>query len=119
MNLPAIGNRIKAARENLQLTQFQLAAQTGLLPSQISQVEDGEKLPKLQTFIKIANALGVSADELLQDSLVYQPSKEEPKEQAFPEFVDLLNKLSEVDQYRLYNALRSFVECTAAPLFED
>ena len=35
----------------------------------ISSIERGIKMPRLQNFVAIANQLGVSADELLQDEL--------------------------------------------------
>lgn len=67
MNQRAIGSRIKAARERKHLTQEDLAAIVDLSPTHISVIERGVKPPKLETFVKIANALGVSADTLLQD----------------------------------------------------
>lgn len=67
MDLSAIGSRIKAARERKHLTQEDLAAIVDLSPTHISVIERGVKPPKLETFVNIANALGVSADTLLQD----------------------------------------------------
>ncbi len=67
MDLSAIGSRIKAARERKYLTQEDLAAIVDLSPTHISVIERGVKPPKLATFVSIANALGVSADSLLQD----------------------------------------------------
>ena len=69
MNLKAIGARIKAAREAKEITQEQLAEKVGLSATHISVVERGIKAPKLETFIRIANALDVSADSLLLDVL--------------------------------------------------
>lgn len=67
MDLKAIGSRIKAAREHRHLTQEELAAMVDLSATHISVIERGAKPPKLETFIKLANALEVSADTLLQD----------------------------------------------------
>lgn len=67
MDLSAIGSRIKAARERKHLTQEDLAAIVDLSPTHVSVIERGVKPPKLETFVRIANALGVSADTLLQD----------------------------------------------------
>lgn len=69
MNYKNLGQRIKAAREDRGLTQEQLAENVGLSPMHISVIERGVKPPKLDTFVRIANALGVSADLLLQDSV--------------------------------------------------
>lgn len=67
MDQRAIGRRIKAARERKNLTQEDLAAIVDLSSMHISVIERGVKPPKLETFVKIANALEVSADMLLQD----------------------------------------------------
>lgn len=67
MDLKAIGRRIKAAREKAGLTQEDLAAEADLSTTHISCIERGVKPPKLDTFVKIANVIGVSSDTLLQD----------------------------------------------------
>ena len=65
MDLKSIGERIKSARLKSNLTQEELAALVDLSPTHISVIERGLKSPKLDTFIRIANALNVSADYLL------------------------------------------------------
>ncbi len=67
MNLQSIGPRIKAARERKGFTQEELAEIVNLSPMHVSVIERGVKPPKLETLVKIANALEASADELLQD----------------------------------------------------
>lgn len=67
MDLRPIGPRIKAAREKKKLTQEELAELVDLSPMHLSVLERGLKPPRLANLIKIANVLGVSADELLQD----------------------------------------------------
>ena len=67
MDQAAIGSRIKAARERAHLTQEQLAEIVDISPTHMSVIERSVKTPKLDTFVRIANALGVSADALLQD----------------------------------------------------
>ena len=70
MDQVAIGARIKAARERVHLTQEQLAEIVDISPTHMSVIERGVKTPKLDTFVRIANALGVSTDALLQDVVV-------------------------------------------------
>lgn len=65
MDLRIIGCRIKEIREKKNLTQEELADLAEISPTHISVIERGVKVPKLDTFIAIANALDVSADELL------------------------------------------------------
>ena len=67
MDWTAVGKRIRAARERAGYTQEELAAELGMSPTHISVLERGVKPPKLETFVKIANTLAVSADVLLQD----------------------------------------------------
>ncbi len=69
MDMVTIGQRIKAAREQAHITQDALARQIGFTPHHVSAIERGLKTPKLETFVAIAKAVGVSADWLLQEEL--------------------------------------------------
>ncbi len=104
MDLSAIGSRIKAAREQKNLTQEELAAMVDLSPSHISVIERGVKPPRLITLITIANALQVSADSLLQD-LVDQSA-----EGVSNEIASELMKLPAKERTKILNAIRAFTE---------
>ena len=67
MNIKVVGAKIKSLREQCNMTQEQLAEAVNLSTNHISVIERGVKTPKLDTFVDIANALGVSADEILVD----------------------------------------------------
>ncbi len=69
MNCKLIGKRIRFYRESKMWSQEVFAENVGLSLTYIGMIERGEKVPKLETFIKIANVLGVSADLLLSDVL--------------------------------------------------
>lgn len=69
MNGELIGKRIRAYREDKKWTQEVFAEKVGLSPAYIGMIERGEKIPKLETFVRIANVLCVSADLLLADVL--------------------------------------------------
>jgi len=69
INYNAIGERIKAYRNKLNITQAQLGEQSGVEPSNISHIERGATKVSLPTLIKIANTLGVSLDDLVYDNL--------------------------------------------------
>lgn len=71
MDLKAVGQRIKDAREAKNLTQEELAALVNLSSTHVSMIERGLKVTKLDTFVAIANALDVSADELLVDVVAH------------------------------------------------
>lgn len=67
MDARAVGQRIKAAREKKNMTQEDLAACIDISPTHVSVIERGTKIPRMDTFVAIANVLGVSADDLLVD----------------------------------------------------
>ena len=67
MDAKAVGQRIKAAREKKNLTQEDLAALIDISPTHVSVIERGTKVPRVDTFVAIANVLEVSADSLLVD----------------------------------------------------
>ena len=69
MKLDTIGKNIRKFREAKKLRQEDLAEKAELTTNYIGMIERGEKIPSLETFIKILNALGVSADMVLSDVL--------------------------------------------------
>ncbi|MBR2987780.1 MAG: helix-turn-helix transcriptional regulator [Clostridia bacterium] len=69
MNTSSIGKRIRKYREAKGWRQEDLAEKAGLSVTYTGMIERGEKVPKLETFITIANVLEVSADLLLADVL--------------------------------------------------
>ena len=56
MKLDTIGKNIRKFRLVKKLRQEDLAERTGLTANYIGMVERGEKIPSLETFIKILNA---------------------------------------------------------------
>ena len=67
MNFESIGKNIRAYRVHKKLRQEDLAELSDLSVTYIGMVERGEKIPALETFIRILNALEVSADVILAD----------------------------------------------------
>lgn len=59
-----LGQRIRAAREAQSLSQVSLAAAAGISQGYLSQLEHDEREPTLSIAARVANALGVSVDEL-------------------------------------------------------
>ena len=70
MNTSSIGKRIRKYREAKGWRQEDFAEKVGLSVTYTGMIERGEKVPKLETFITIANALEVSADLLLADVIL-------------------------------------------------
>lgn len=70
----SIGNRIKRYRMDKKLSQEDLAAMTGIGFKHISNIESGVRGVSLEKVVDIANALDVSADDLLTDNLKHSSS---------------------------------------------
>lgn len=70
----ALGKRISKARKQAGITQETLGEQLNMTRKHISVIEAAIKRPSLDTLVDIANALGVSADDLLVDSLTHSAS---------------------------------------------
>lgn len=65
----SLGSRIKEVRKRIGLTQEQLAERADLSTTHISNIENGNAIPSLQAFVNIVNALSVSSDALLCDTI--------------------------------------------------
>ena len=70
LDYKAIGKRIKIARINANMTQEVLAGKVEVSPSHMSNIETGTTRVSLTTIVNIANALSVTVDDLLCDSLI-------------------------------------------------
>ena len=60
-----ISTRMRQARESRNITQAQLAEMTGLMPSAVSHFEAGRRAPSVENLWRLADALGMSIDELV------------------------------------------------------
>lgn len=70
INYISIGKRIKEIRTAKGWTQAKLAEESGIEPSNISHIERAATKLSLPTMVNIANALGVSLDELAYGTLI-------------------------------------------------
>ena len=68
-----LGENIRRFRKKEGMTQEQLAEKAGIDQKQISKIESGRVQAKLSTYLRIANALGVSIDHFLADALLIEP----------------------------------------------
>ena len=71
-----LGKRIKKLREEIGLSQEELALRIKLHPSFISMIEKGKRLPSLYTIEEIATALNMTLSELF--NFTTQKSKLDP-----------------------------------------
>lgn len=63
--LKDIGHRVRKTREDLDLTQEQLAERAGLHVSYVGQIERGLREPSLKSLVSVSKALNMGVDELL------------------------------------------------------
>lgn len=61
----ALGARLRKRREELKLSQSELARRSGLTPAAIWQYERGERAPSSEALASLSRELKVSADYLL------------------------------------------------------
>lgn len=74
-----IGEKIKTLRRKKRLTQKQLGDLCGMADSAIRRYESGRAKPKIETIEKIANALGVPLNKLIDDAIIIpivEPTRE-------------------------------------------
>lgn len=104
MGLESIGKNIRKFRHHRGLRQEDLAEITGLSINYIGAIERGEKIPALDTFIDILNALSVSADMVLSEVLQegYQVKATKLSEQLKP--------LSAKDQKRIFDVIEVLIK---------
>lgn len=70
LDYKAIGKRIKIARIKADLTQERLSEIVNVSPSHMSNIETGTTRVSLAAIVTIANALSVTVDDLLCDSVI-------------------------------------------------
>lgn len=70
MDYTRLGKRIRDERLMQRLTLEKVAEKVDKSINFIGQIERGEGKPSLETLVDIANALGVTVDHLLSDSLI-------------------------------------------------
>ena len=102
----SIGKNIRRFRTEKKMRQEDLAERAGLSTNYIGMVERGEKIPSLESFIGIVNALGVSADMILADVL---DTGYEIKHSLLN---DKLKSLSKHDRERIYAVIDTMIQNT-------
>lgn len=92
LDYKAIGKRIKIARIRADLTQERLAEIVELSPTHLSNIETGTTRVSLTAIVNLANALSITVDDLLCDSVI----------QAKPQFEkDIAAILEDCDEYEI------------------
>lgn len=69
MDKAALGQKIREARSKRGYTQQALAQEAGIGIMYLGEIERGIKMPSMRIFIKLIEALDISADYVLRDEL--------------------------------------------------
>ena len=69
-----IGRRVRETRKQQKISQERLAELTDVSVGYISHIETARKKASLSMLIRIANALGITVDELLNGNQIYNPN---------------------------------------------
>lgn len=104
MELKSIGKRIREIRIEYSWSQEELAEKVDVSATYIGMIERGEKLPKLETFIRIVNVLEVTSDDVLQDVLVQEYKIKISK------YMDEVERLDNRDKKRLYRIIEAYLK---------
>ena len=65
----ALGGRIKETRKRMRISQEKIAKAVRISASYYSNIENGRRIPSIDTLVAIANILNVNTDRLLMESL--------------------------------------------------
>ena len=95
-----LGQRISYLRGKKKYSQEKLSEEIGLTRESVTRIETGRQAASIETLIDIANALEVSADDLLVDSLKYSSST------ADTEIHKLLLDCNEIEEQILIDTVK-------------
>jgi len=92
-----LNEKIKELREQLHLSQSYVADQIGVNRSTFTQMENGNRRILVEDLQKLCTLFGVSADSLINDTEIKQPTTV---------FARSFEKLDEADQAEIMNLIR-------------
>ena len=69
MDAKSLGKKLRSYRAKRGWSLKACSEQIGISTRYLADIERGDKVPKLETFVLILNTLNASADDVLQDSL--------------------------------------------------
>lgn len=99
MNCKSMGKKLKSYRAKCGWSLKECSERIGISTRYLADIERGDKVLKLETFLLILNTLNASADDVLQDSLVvgYEAKSN-----------DMIRKLNALDVTKRKQALEIF-----------
>ena len=104
MELQSIGKKIKAKRQQKNISQEKLAELVDVTPSYISNIESGNRIASLPTMLQIVKVLDLSLDYLLLEN-VTDDSNSIEIDKFLIEFKNILEQLNDkkaIKEYIIY-----------------
>ena len=101
MDLYCLGNRIRKTRMNCGITQEKLAEMVDISTNFMSLIENGRNM-SVETLVKIADALGVTVDYLLSDTMEVQGDK------IMTQIAQNLSTLSDDEKLFFLNVIKQY-----------
>ena len=101
MDLYCLGNRIRKTRMNCGFTQEKLAEMVDISTNFMSLIENGRNM-SVETLVKIADALGVTVDYLLSDTMEVQSDK------IMTQIAQNLSTLSDDEKLFFLNVIKQY-----------
>ena len=101
MDLYCLGNRIRKTRMNCGITQEKLAEMVDISTNFMSLIENGW-IMSVETLVKIADALGVTVDYLLSDTMEVQSDK------IMTQIAQNLSTLSDDEKLFFLNVIKQY-----------
>ena len=99
MDMSSIGKNISKKRLAKYWKQDVLAGKAEVTTSYIGMIERGEKVPKLETLVRIINVLGATSDEILEGVI------NRGYEVRMSEYMERIGKLPKEEQNRIFDVL--------------
>lgn len=104
MNKAALGLRIREARQKKGLSRQILAEKVLTSEVYLGEIERGLKMPSLNTFLRIVEALNISADYLLRDEVT------SGKEYILDEVTQKIEKLTPKQRKTAVDILDAYIK---------
>jgi transcriptional regulator with XRE-family HTH domain len=100
--LSVVGPRLRALRRQREVTLADLSTQTGISVSTLSRLESGDRKPTLELLLPLAQAYGVTLDELVDAPLTGDPRVHlRPVERHGMTMIPLTQRAGGIQAYKL------------------
>ena len=104
MDMSSNGKNIRKKREAKSWKQEVLASEVNLSAPYIGMIERGEKIPRLETFVKITNALDATSDEILEGVI------NRGYEIRMNKYIEKIGKLPKEEQNKIFEIMDDMIE---------